>query len=236
MGYDGLTENKLVKTVIQLENVTKIYKMGRIDVHALREVNLSILDGDFIAVMGPSGSGKSTMLHIIGCLDAPTSGRVLLDGTDTSKLSSFQLARLRGRRIGFVFQFFNLYPTLNALENVELPMMILDVGAEERRDKAEKLLRAVGLGGRMEHFPSQFSGGERQRVAIARALANDPAVILADEPTGNLDSKSGEELLEIFKRLNGGGRTVVIITHEENIAKSAEKIVKMKDGLVEEIS
>lgn len=236
MGYDGLTENKLVKTVIQLENVTKIYKMGRIDVHALREVNLSILDGDFIAVMGPSGSGKSTMLHIIGCLDAPTSGRVLLDGTDTSKLSSFQLARLRGRRIGFVFQFFNLYPTLNALENVELPMMILDVGAEERRDKAEKLLRAVGLGGRMEHFPSQLSGGERQRVAIARALANDPAVILADEPTGNLDSKSGEELLEIFKRLNGGGRTVVIITHEENIAKSAEKIVKMKDGLVEEIS
>lgn len=225
-----------METVIQLENVTKIYKMGRIDVHALREVNLSILNGDFIAVMGPSGSGKSTMLHIVGCLDAPTSGRVLLDGTDTSKLSSFQLARLRGRRIGFVFQFFNLYPTLNALENVELPMMILDAGAEERRDRAEKLLGAVGLGGRTEHFPSQLSGGERQRVAIARALANDPAVILADEPTGNLDSKSGEEILEIFKRLNEDGRTVVIITHEENIAKSAEKIVKMKDGAVEEIS
>ncbi len=221
--------------VIRLEGVTKVYQMGEWEVHALRGMDLSIQEGEFVSIMGSSGSGKSTMLHIIGCLDRPTSGRVFLEGVDTSHLNSSRLARIRGEKIGFVFQFFNLYPTLNALENVELPMVILNVGKEERRKKAKKLLESIGIGDRMYHFPSQLSGGQRQRVAIARALANDPAVILADEPTGNLDSRSGEEVLKIFKKLNEEGRTVVVVTHETSIAESAAKIVKMKDGLAEEM-
>ncbi|MEE8402278.1 MAG: ABC transporter ATP-binding protein [Candidatus Hydrothermarchaeaceae archaeon] len=223
------------KPVIQLEDVTKVYQMGEVDVHALRGVDLSIHEGEFVSIMGPSGSGKSTMLHIVGCLDRPDSGRVFLEGADISRLTDSELARVRGKKIGFVFQFFNLYPTLNTLENVELPMMILNAGKEERRKKAKKLLESIGMGDRMYHLPSQLSGGQRQRVAIARALANDPAVILADEPTGNLDSKSGGAVLKIFKELNEEGRTVVVVTHETSIAESAAKIVKMKDGLVEAI-
>lgn len=222
------------KPVIQLEGVTKVYQMGEWEVHALRGMNLSIHEGEFVSIMGPSGSGKSTMLHIIGCLDRPTSGSVFLEGVDISHLNNSRLARIRGSKIGFVFQSFNLYPTLNALENVELPMMILNAGKEERREKAKKLLESIGIGDRMYHFPSLLSGGERQRVAIARALANDPAVILADEPTGNLDSQSGEEVLKIFRELNEEGRTVIVITHETSIAESAARIVKMKDGLAEE--
>ncbi len=223
------------KPVIQLEAVAKVYQMGEVDVHALRGVDLSIHEGEFVSIMGPSGSGKSTMLHIVGCLDRPDSGRVFLEGADISRLTDSELARVRGKKIGFVFQFFNLYPTLNTLENVELPMMILNAGKDERRKKAKKLLESIGMGDRMYHLPSQLSGGQRQRVAIARALANDPAVILADEPTGNLDSKSGEAVLKIFKELNEEGRTVVVVTHETSIAESAAKIVKMKDGLAEEI-
>jgi len=211
--------------------------MGEVRVFALRRIDLSIKKEEFVCIAGPSGSGKSTLLHIIGCLDKPTSGKVFLDSIDISELNSSQLAKIRGRKIGFVFQFYNLYPTLNALENVELPMMIMKVDKEKRRKKAEELLESVGLGNRLYHLPSQLSGGERQRVAIARALANDPALILADEPTGNVDSKAGEEIMEIFKELNEEGRTIVIVTHEESIIKSGifNKIVKMKDGLIEEI-
>ncbi|RLG58551.1 MAG: macrolide ABC transporter ATP-binding protein [Candidatus Hydrothermarchaeota archaeon] len=225
------------KPVVRLEKVTKVYRMGEVRVFALRRIDLSIKKEEFVCIAGPSGSGKSTLLHIIGCLDKPTSGKVFLDSIDISELNSSQLAKIRGRKIGFVFQFYNLYPTLNALENVELPMMIMKVDKEKRRKKAEELLESVGLGNRLYHLPSQLSGGERQRVAIARALANDPALILADEPTGNVDSKAGEEIMEIFKELNEEGRTIVIVTHEESIIKSGifNKIVKMKDGLIEEI-
>ena len=222
--------------VIRLENVEKIYHLGEVEVHALAGVNISIFDKEFLSIVGPSGSGKSTMLHLIGCLDRPTSGRVFLDGNDISKLSDSNLARLRGREIGFIFQFFNLYPTLDALQNVELPMMILNVDETERRERARSLLDIVGLGDRRTHLPAQLSGGERQRVAIARALANDPSLILADEPTGNLDSKSGEEVLKIFKNLNEEGRTIVIVTHDQNIAGLAERKIEMKDGKVEEIT
>jgi putative ABC transport system ATP-binding protein len=226
----------MTKPVISLENVEKVYQMDEVEVHALRGINLSIHEGEFVSIMGPSGSGKSTMLHIIGCLDNPSSGKVFLGGKDVSQLGSSKLARIRGREIGFIFQFFNLYPTLNTIENVELPMMILDVDKKVRRKKAKELLESVGMGDRIHHLPSQLSGGQRQRMAIARALANDPSVLLADEPTGNLDSKSGEELLSVFKRLNKEGRTVVVVTHDQSIAESAEKIVKMKDGLVEEMA
>ncbi len=222
--------------VIRLENVEKIYHLGEVEVHALAGVNISIFDKEFLSIVGPSGSGKSTMLHLIGCLDRPTSGRVFLDGNDISKLSDSNLARLRGREIGFIFQFFNLYPTLDALQNVELPLMILNVDETERRERARSLLDIVGLGDRRTHLPAQLSGGERQRVAIARALANDPSLILADEPTGNLDSKSGEEVLKIFKNLNEEGRTIVIVTHDQNIAGLAERKIEMKDGKVEEIT
>lgn len=219
---------------MELESVTKVYSLGEVEVRALNGVDFRAEAGEFIAIMGPSGSGKSTMLHIIGCLDRPTDGRVSIGGTDTSRLRDSQLARIRGRKIGFVFQFFNLYPTLSAVENVELPMTILGMEKELRREKAEALLSSVGLSGRAGHFPSQLSGGERQRVAIARAMANDPALILADEPTGNLDSKSGEEVLRIFQDLHEEGRTIIIVTHEEQVSGIAGRTVKMKDGLVED--
>ncbi len=220
-------------SVICLENVTKTYKIGSVLVHALRGVSLEINAGEFVAIMGPSGSGKSTMLHVLGCLDRPTSGRVVLDGHDTSRLGDAELARLRGRKIGFVFQSFNLYPILDARENIILPMMIREVSRSERERRAEQLLEAVSLSDRAGHFPSQLSGGQNQRVAIARALANDPPLILADEPTGNLDSKSGEEILRIFSKLNSEGRTIVVVTHDSSVAAHARRVVKMKDGLVE---
>jgi len=217
-------------TVIQLKDVGKVYQMDDVKVQALKKIDLEVKRNEFLAIMGPSGSGKSTLLHMIGCLDRPSYGKVFVNGVDISKLNDSQLARLRGKEIGFIFQTFNLYPTLNALENVELPMMIIEKNKKERKQRALELLKMVGLEGRAEHLPSQLSGGERQRVSIARSLANDPQIILADEPTGNLDSKSGDEIMKTFVKLNESGKTVVVITHDQNIASHAKKIVKIKDG------
>jgi len=219
--------------VIQLKNVKKVYKMDGVETHALRGVNLSIKKRDFIAIMGPSGSGKSTLLHMVGALDRPTEGKIILDGVDISTLSESQLARLRGKKIGFVFQFFNLHPTLTALENIELPMMINEKGKVERRKKALELLKAVGLEKRADHFPSQLSGGEHQRVAIARAIANDPEIILADEPTGNLDTKTEAEIMKFLINLQKEKQmTVAVITHEQEIARYARTIVHIVDGKI----
>jgi len=221
-----------MKPVIELDQVSKTYKMDSVEVQVLKNVDLKIGKKDFASIMGPSGSGKSTLLNMIGALDLPTTGKVFIDGTDLSSLSETEIARTRGEKIGFVFQTFNLYPTLNTLGNVELPMMIMEKGKKERKKRAIDLLGLVGLKERAEHLPSQLSGGERQRVAIARALANDPSFILADEPTGNLDSKSGNEIMEIFKKLNEEGRTVVVVTHDINIASHSKHIIQIKDGKV----
>ncbi len=222
-----------MNTLLELEHVSKIYKLDEVEVKALDDVSLKISRNDFLTVTGPSGSGKSTLLHIMGCLDRPTKGRVFLEGKDVSSLSDAELARVRGRKIGFVFQFFNLYPTLTALENVELPMMIVEKDKRERRKRALQLLEIVGMRKRAEHLPSQLSGGERQRTAIARALANDPSLILADEPTGNLDSKTGKEIISLLVKLREEEeKTIVIVTHEPNIAKYAEKIIYLSDGKI----
>jgi len=217
---------------IEMLNITKIYKMDSISVVGVENINLKIGKGEFVCVMGPSGSGKSTMLHLMGCLDKPTSGRIFIDGIDVSKMSEDELADLRKEKIGFVFQFFNLYPTLTALENVELPMIIAEKDKNFRRKKALELLKIVGMEEFKDHLPSQLSGGQRQKIAIARALANNPPIILADEPTGNLDSKSGEEIMKIFKELNERGKTIVVVTHNENVAKFAERIIRLKDGKI----
>jgi len=219
-----------MSSVIELDQVSKVYKMDEVKVQALKDVDLKIKEKEFMAIMGPSGSGKSTMLQMIGCLDRPSSGKVFIDGTDISKLDDAKLARLRGQKIGFVFQYFNLYPSMTAQGNVELPMMIVEKEKEYREKKSLELLKTVGLEQRAKHLPSQLSGGERQRVAIARALANDPSFILADEPTGNLDSKSGTDVMKIFVKLNKEGKTIVIVTHDETIASHAKRIVKVKDG------
>jgi len=227
-----------MKSVIELQNVDKVYRMDEVEVSALKNINLKVRENEFIAVKGPSGSGKSTLLHIIGCLDRPTKGKVILDGVNVSGLNDTELARLRGRKIGFVFQFFNLYPTLSALENIELPMVIAEENKRKRRERALELLKAIGIEKRADHLPSQLSGGERQRVAIARALANNPPLILADEPTGNLDSKSGREILTILKNLQEKeNKTLIVVTHDEHIAKYAERIVYLKDGeIIKEVS
>jgi putative ABC transport system ATP-binding protein len=220
-----------MQTLVELKNVSKVYKMEKVEVLALRRVNMKIKKGEFAAVIGPSGSGKSTLLHMIGCLDRPTKGEVILDGIDVSKLSDNELSRIRAEKIGFVFQFFNLYPTLTALENVELPMMIVEKNKSERKKRARELLKIVGMEKRAEHLPSQLSGGERQKVAIARALANDPPLILADEPTGNLDSKSGKEIVTLLDKLQEEeGKTIVMVTHILDIAKFAERLIYLKDG------
>jgi len=220
-------------TIIELKDVQKIYHLGEVEVKALRDVDLKIKKEEFVAIMGPSGSGKSTLLHMIGCLDRPTSGKIYLDRVDISKLNDSELARLRGKKIGFVFQFFNLYPTLSARENIELPMLILESDKNERGKKSAKLLGTVGLEKRAEHLPSQLSGGERQRVAISRALANDPPLLLADEPTGNLDSKTGEEIMKFLDKLQEEEKvTIVMVTHESHIAKYAERIIRLKDGKI----
>jgi len=220
--------------VIELENVSKIYQMGHAKVVALKNVNLRINKGEYIAVLGPSGSGKSTLLHMMGILDVPTSGKIYIEGREVSQLSEDERARIRGKKIGFVFQLFNLIPSLTALENAALPMMVYGVEKEERERRARELLEKLGLGERLNHKPSELSGGQRQRVAIARALANNPEVILADEPTGNLESKSGHEVVEIFTKLNKEGKTVVVVTHDEDIAKHARRIIRIKDGEVKE--
>jgi putative ABC transport system ATP-binding protein len=216
--------------MIQLEGITKAYQMGRVEVPVLHGLDLVIKDGEMVAIMGPSGSGKSTLINILGCLDVPTSGRYLLDGTDVSRLSSNQLAQVRSRKIGFVFQSFNLIPRTTAARNVELPLIY--AGIRDRRRSARLALEQVGLGERQKHMPNELSGGQQQRVAIARALINDPAILLADEPTGNLDTISSREIMKMLGELNDAGCTVVIITHEEEVAGFANRVVRLRDGLI----
>ncbi len=218
--------------LIELDRVHKVYQMGDVQVHALAGVSLSINKGEFVAVMGSSGSGKSTLMNIIGCLDRPTSGRYLLDGTDVSGMDRNRLAEVRNRTLGFVFQSFNLLSRTSALENVELPMLYAGVSTRERAARAAKALDRVGLGRRLDHHPSQLSGGQQQRVAIARALVTNPQVILADEPTGNLDSKTSIEVMALFQELGRTGITVVLVTHEPDIAQYASRVITMKDGQV----
>jgi len=219
---------------VRLNDVSKTYHTGEVEVHAVRGVSIEIGQGEFVALMGSSGSGKSTLMNILGCLDRPTTGRYFLDGEDVSSLNRDELADVRNRKLGFVFQNFNLLARTSALENVELPLLYSEVGltSVELREKAEQVLAAVGLEGRGDHTPSQLSGGQQQRVAIARALINDPEVILADEPTGNLDSRTSVEVMEIFQRLNNKGITVIMVTHEADIASYARRNIIMKDGLV----
>ncbi len=220
--------------VIDVREVEKTYRAGSIGVRALRGVTLSIERGDFVAIMGSSGSGKSTLMNILGCLDVPTRGRYLLDGVDTARLDEDDAADLRNRKLGFVFQSFNLVPRTSALANVELPLAYAGLGRAERRRRAELALRAVGVADRLAHMPAELSGGQQQRVAVARAIVTNPALVLADEPTGNLDSHSTADVLEIFELLNEQGRTVVLITHEPDVAARARRIVRLSDGLVVE--
>lgn len=218
--------------IIKLEDVWKIYQLGHVKVEALRGLNLSIKKNEFVAVMGPSGSGKSTAVNMIGCLDVPTKGRIFLEHHDISKLSESDLAQIRGQKIGFIFQQFNLIGTLTALENVALPMLFQGKERDERMQHAKKLLEMVELGDRISHKPSELSGGEQQRVAIARSLANNPEVVLADEPTGNLDSKTGEIVINFLEKLNNDGKTIILVTHDANVAKHANRIEFLKDGKV----
>jgi len=218
--------------MLSLKKVEKTYGAGTIKVHALRGIDLNIEEGEFVSIMGPSGSGKSTLLNMIGCLDRPTAGMIVLDGKDLSKLGDNELAKIRRESIGFIFQQFNLIHTMNALENVALPLYFMGVDTERRMEKAKMLLERVGLEDRVYHRPSELSGGEQQRVAIARSLANDPMIILGDEPTGNVDSTAGAAIMDMLEELNGGGKTIIVVTHDAEIAKSAGRIVKMKDGRI----
>jgi putative ABC transport system ATP-binding protein len=220
------------KPIIELKSVEKAYSMGGLPVPVLRGVSLVIRQGEFVAIMGPSGSGKSTLMNLIGCLDVPTKGKVFLDGRDITRMEDHDLARIRGSMIGFVFQKFNLINSLSAWENVALPLIFRGKSPSERRQIAMDTLAKVGLSDRTANKPNQLSGGQQQRVAIARALAVSPSMILADEPTGNLDSRTGAEILSIFGRLNGEGRTVVLVTHDQNVAKSARRIIHISDGMV----
>ena len=221
------------KSIIELKRVWKTYKMGESNVHALRGIDFSVQLGEFVAIQGPSGSGKSTAMNLIGCLDVPTRGDVLLDGHDISRLSESDLAQIRGRKIGFIFQKFNLIETLTALENVMLPLTFQGVPEDERRERAITLLTQFGLGDRMHHKPNQLSGGQQQRVAIARSLSVDPPVILADEPTGNLDSKTGKDVMSFLRDLNERqGKTIVLVTHDDALAHAADRIAFLKDGII----
>ncbi|MFZ3382733.1 MAG: ABC transporter ATP-binding protein [Candidatus Methanoperedens sp.] len=222
-----------MKTVLDIENVSKSYLLGKIEVPVLNEINLTINKGEFAAIMGPSGSGKSTLMNIIGCLDRPTSGKIVIADMDISKLSEIELARIRGKKIGFVFQTFNLIPRLTAQKNVELPMVYQDIPGKMREKRAKELLELLGLEERAHHKPAELSGGQRQRVAIARALANEPEIILADEPTGNLDSKTGQEIMQIFDKLHSEGRTILMVTHDRELADNCDRIIRLKDGKIE---
>jgi putative ABC transport system ATP-binding protein len=217
-----------------LENVYKIYVVGSQKVYALNGVSLKIGGGEFLGIMGPSGSGKSTLLNMIGCLDKPTKGSVLIDGVETAKLSDDELTRLRREKIGFIFQQYNLIPTLTALENVELPMIFHGMGVRERERRAKELLEKVGLEREMERRPTELSGGQQQRVAIARALANNPSILLCDEPTGNLDTKSGGVIMELIKELNDEGVTIVLVTHNPAVSRYAKRVVRIRDGKIED--
>jgi putative ABC transport system ATP-binding protein len=223
----------LLNSIIELKEIKKIYQMGSQEVRALNGVSLTIRKNEYVAIMGPSGSGKSTMMNVIGCLDTPTSGDYILNGTNVSHLTDDELAVVRNREIGFVFQTFNLLPRSNCLANVELPLIYAGIKSSERKEMAAEALRKVGLGDRMDHRPNELSGGQRQRVAIARALVNRPSILLADEPTGNLDSKTGIEIMNLFEELYRQGNTIILVTHETDIASHARRVVQLKDGLVE---
>jgi len=222
-----------LNALIDIKDVTKTYEMGaETIVHALAGVSLAIEGGDYVAIMGPSGSGKSTLMNLIGCLDTPSAGEYWLNGQKVSDLSDDELARIRNKEIGFVFQTFNLLPRANALHNVELPLIYAGLAAKERRERAARALEHVGLKDRMDHRPNELSGGQRQRVAIARALVNDPSILLADEPTGNLDSATGDEIMRLFRELHKTGQTIVLVTHEQDIAANAHRRILLRDGVV----
>ncbi|GAB4167607.1 MAG: ABC transporter ATP-binding protein [Calditrichia bacterium] len=221
--------------MISIRKLTKIYDLGKIQVEALKGIDLDIRRNEYVAIMGPSGSGKSTLMNIIGCLDTPTEGTYILNEHDVSQLSEDQLAHIRNKEIGFVFQTFNLLPRADALHNVELPLIYAGYSKAERRKRAIEVLERVGLGDRTHHKPNELSGGQRQRVAIARALINNPSIILADEPTGNLDTKTGEEIMQLFDELYREGHTIILVTHEDFIAKHAAKVIYLRDGLIERI-
>ena len=227
-----MSERDADRHAIELREVTKTYVNGALTVPALLGISLIVERGEYVAIMGPSGSGKSTLMNLIGCLDSPTSGAYVLDGVEVSKLDDNALAAVRLRKMGFVFQGFNLLPRADALRNVALPLFYAGVPAKQRLALAQRALEQVGLGDRARHRPSQLSGGEQQRVAIARALINDPAVLLADEPTGNLDSKTGEEIMTLFSKLHESGRTIIVVTHDEQIARNARRVIRLRDGLI----
>ncbi len=221
------------KEIIHLEDITKTYDLGKVKIDVLKGVTLSIHKNEYVAIMGPSGSGKSTLMNILGCLDKPTDGRYILNGTDVSRMNEDELAEVRNKEIGFVFQTFNLLARLTGVENVALPLIYAGYKKADRIKKAEEILKAVGLSHRITHKPNELSGGERQRVAVARALVNDPSIILADEPTGNLDTKTSYEIMELFEEIHEKGNTVIIVTHEEDIARYAHRIIRIRDGKIE---
>ena len=222
-----------MQEIISLKNIRKTYDLGKVKIEVLKGLNATINKNEYVAIMGPSGSGKSTLMNILGCLDKPTIGNYVLNGTDVSQMNDDQLAEVRNKEIGFVFQTFNLLARLSGVENVALPLIYAGLNKANRNAKAESILQAVGLGHRIKHKPNELSGGERQRVAVARALVNDPSIILADEPTGNLDTKTSYEIMELFEEIHRKGNTVIIVTHEEDIARYAHRIIRIRDGIIE---